>query len=151
MKKLLLILLLFIGTNTYSQNQFADYVNYLQDSALNKFIKEWIGVPYKLGGTTKRGIDCSKLTQRLFKDVYNKTIPDVSWKQWNASKRVKRSELQLGDLVFFRSRRSPSGWHVGFYLGNNKFLQAPQKGDRVKISSLNEYPYNKSYKGAGRF
>jgi cell wall-associated NlpC family hydrolase len=59
--------------------------------------------------------------------------------------------LQLGDLVFFRSRRSPSGWHVGFYLGNNNFLQAPSKGDRVKISSLNEYPYNKSYKGAGRF
>ena len=121
------------------------------DSAFSVFTNKWIGVPYLYGGKTIRGIDCSQLNKRLYQDVYNLTIPDVCYKQFNASIRIQRDSIVPGDLVFFRSRKSPSGWHCGCYVGNDLFLHAPARGERVKISSLNEPRYKTNYKGAGRF
>ena len=120
------------------------------DSNLSAFIKEWKGTPYVLGGSTKRGIDCSNLNKNLYKQVYNLTIPNVCYKQWNATSRISRDSLKTGDLIFFRSTRSPSGWHCGCYLGDGLFLHSPQRGDVVKISSINEPKYKINYKGAGR-
>lgn len=120
------------------------------DSNMSAFIKEWSGTPYVLGGSTKRGIDCSNLNKNLYKQVYNLTIPNVCYKQWNATSRILRDSLKIGDLIFFRSTRSPSGWHCGCYLGDGLFLHSPQRGDVVKISSIEEPKYKKSYKGAGR-
>lgn len=120
------------------------------DSSLSAFIKEWKGTPYVLGGSTKRGIDCSNLNKKLYQSVFNITLPNVCYKQWNVTSRITRDSLLPGDLIFFRSTRSPSGWHCGCYLGNNMFLHAPQRGDVVKISSLDEEKYRRGYKGAGR-
>ena len=120
------------------------------DSNLLSFIKEWKGIPYVLGGTTKKGIDCSGLNKRLYQTVYNIKLPDVCYKQWNVTSRVNRDSLISGDLIFFRSTRSPSGWHCGCYIGDSMFFHAPQRGDVVKISSLEEEKYKRSYKGAGR-
>lgn len=142
MKKLILLFSLLFGGKAFGQ--------FCKDSAVNKFILEWIDVPYKFGGSTKRGIDCSKFTQRLFKDVYNLNIPGVSWKQWNASTRVSKDSLKFGDLVFFDSQLSPSGWHVGFFLGDGKFVHAANRRDDIKVSSLDEENYKKNFKGGGR-
>lgn len=120
------------------------------DSNLLSFIKEWKGTPYVLGGITKKGIDCSGLNKKLYQAVYNIKLPEVCYKQWNVTSRVNRDSLIPGDLIFFRSTRSPSGWHCGCYLGDSMFFHAPQRGDVVKISSLEEEKYKKSYKGAGR-
>ena len=120
------------------------------DSNLLSFIKEWKGIPYVLGGTTKKGIDCSGLNKRLYQTVYNIKLPDVCYKQWNVTSRVNRDSLIPGDLIFFRSTKSPSGWHCGCYIGDSMFFHAPQRGDVVKISSLEEEKYKRSYKGAGR-
>lgn len=120
------------------------------DSNLLSFIKEWKGTPYVLGGITKKGIDCSGLNKKLYQTVYNIKLPEVCYKQWNVTSRVNRDSLVPGDLIFFRSTRSPSGWHCGCYLGDSMFFHAPQRGDVVKISSLEEEKYKKSYKGAGR-
>jgi cell wall-associated NlpC family hydrolase len=120
------------------------------DSSLSAFIKEWKGIPYVLGGTTKRGIDCSGLNKKLYEQVYKIKIPEVCYKQWNATSRVSKDSLKPGDLVFFTSTRSPSGWHCGCYLGDSLFFHAPQRGDVVKISSMNEPKYKDRYKGAGR-
>ena len=120
------------------------------DFNLLSFIKEWKGIPYVLGGTTKKGIDCSGLNKRLYQTVYNIKLPDVCYKQWNVTSRVNRDSLIPGDLIFFRSTRSPSGWHCGCYIGDSMFFHAPQRGDVVKISSLEEEKYKRSYKGAGR-
>ena len=117
---------------------------------LNNFVKEWLNVPYKFGGRTKKGIDCSKLTQRIYRDVFGQEIPGVSWKQWEFTQRIEKDSLQTGDLVFFRSERSPSGWHVGLYLIDGYFFHAANRKDDVKISRLDEENYRINYKGAGR-
>jgi lipoprotein Spr len=123
---------------------------FTEDSVLNSFILKWLGKPYKLGGKTEKGIDCSQFTKRLYKDVYSKELENVAYKQWNQTIRIKRDSLQVGDIVFFRSRQSPSGWHCGAYIGNTYFVHAANKFEGVKISSLKEPKYMKSYRGSGR-
>ena len=139
LSKILLIVLLAI-TN----------VSFGQTKTLDSFINEWKGAPYRLGGSSKTGIDCSQFTKRLYKDVYGEHLEDVAWRQWNQTKRISKANLEVGDIVFFNSRVSPSGWHCGIYIGYNKFVHASNRREGVIISDLNSYPYNRSYKGAGR-
>lgn len=170
---ILIVVLLLLTISAFSQNQFSDYVNYqkslvdgdymyvvvkgkteivpLTDSTkLDVFIRDWLGVKYKLGGNTKRGIDCSQFTKRLYRDVYGLELKDVAYKQWGQTKRVSKSNLTVGDIVFFNSRISPSGWHCGIYIGNRRFVHAANRLEGVKISTLDEPRYLRSYKGAGR-
>ena len=139
MKKLLLILILIISVSFTIKN-----------SSLYDTVYEWIGVPYRYGGTTKHGVDCSGLTQQLYQEAYSITLPRTARQQWEITERISKDNLQEGDLVFFKSKRSPSGWHVGIYLGEGKFVHSPSRKDKVKISNLNDNYYNKMYKGAGR-
>ena len=141
LKKILLALLLLISNISFSQKVVT----------LEEFITEWKGAPYRLGGYSKTGIDCSQFTKRLYKDVYNKQLENVAWKQWNQTKRTTKDSLEIGDIVFFNSKTSPSRWHCGIYIGNNKFVHSSNKREGVKVSDLNEHRYSKSYKGAGRF
>ena len=120
------------------------------DSILNKFMLYWIGKPYKLGGNGERGIDCSQFNKRLYKDVYNKVLGEVAYKQWAQTQRLKKDSLIVGDLVFFRSKASPSGWHTGTYIGNSYFIHAANKYEGVKISSLDEPRYKEMIRGYGR-
>lgn len=139
MKKILLVLFLSLSTLSYGQTK-----------TLDSFINEWLGVPYRLGGNSKTGIDCSQFTKRLYKEVYSEQLENVAWRQWNQTKRILKAGLEIGDIVFFNSKLSPSGWHCGIYIGNNKFVHASNRREGVIISDLNSYPYNRSYKGAGR-
>jgi len=128
-----------------------DTLPYLtSDTTLNKFMLHWIGKPYKLGGTTERGIDCSQFNKRLYLDVYKLNLENVCYKQWNQTQRIKRDSLQIGDLVFFRSTQSPSGWHCGTYIGETMFVHSANKYEGVKVSSLLEPGYKRSYRGGGR-
>jgi lipoprotein Spr len=120
------------------------------NDTLNNFVKTWLKVPYRFGGTSKRGIDCSKLVQRAYKEVFNLEIPRISRDQWKVTKRVPKDSLKSGDLVFFRSGSSPTGWHVGLYLADNYFIHASSSKTGVKISSLTDTYYKKTYKGGGR-
>jgi cell wall-associated NlpC family hydrolase len=109
-----------LGTTSMAQTKkttggFEDVLT--TDTILNKFMQHWIGKPYKLGGKTERGIDCSQFNKRLYNDVYKLQIENVCYKQYNQTERVKKDSLQIGDLLFFRSRQSPSGWHCGTYIG----------------------------------
>jgi lipoprotein Spr len=120
------------------------------DSILNKFMLYWIGKPYKLGGNSERGIDCSQFNKRLYKDVYNKVLGEVAYKQWEQTQRLKKDSLMVGDLVFFRSKASPSGWHTGTYIGNSYFIHAANKYEGIKISSIEEPRYKQMIRGYGR-
>jgi len=155
MKKVLTIILLIVSINSYSQNKkvlgAVDSIPVLTpDTTLNTFIYHWLGKPYKLGGKTERGIDCSQFNKRLYTDVYKLNLENVCYRQWDQTQRVKQDSLQIGDLVFFRSRQSPSGWHCGTYIGETMFVHAANRYEGVKISSLLEPRYKAAYKGAGR-
>jgi lipoprotein Spr len=120
------------------------------DSTMNRFIEHWVGKPYRLGGQTERGIDCSQFNKRLYKEVFEIKLGNNCQTQWIQTDRVSRDSLELGDLVFFRSTISPSGWHCGTYIGNNQIVHAANRAEGVKISNLDEPKYKKGYKGAGR-
>lgn len=110
----------------------------------------WIGVPYRGGGDSKRGTDCSGMTYQLYRKVYHSQVPrnteDLKAKCSNIAKR----NLREGDLVFFSSNRSRKKVaHVGIYLKNGKFIHAStSKG--VIVSHLNEDYYTRHWISGGR-
>jgi hypothetical protein len=113
---------------------------------LFRAIDEWYGTRYRLGGTTKDGIDCSALMQTLFSTLYKISLPRTAREQYDASRRISRAELKEGDLIFFNTIGGVS--HVGMYLQNNKFVHASSGG--VTISDLYEDYWMKKFIGAGR-
>ncbi|WP_442957453.1 NlpC/P60 family protein [Photobacterium sp. S4TG1] len=97
----------------------------------------WKGTPYRYGGSSKKGIDCSAFVQVGYSAVYQKSLPRTTLELVKRGKQVKRNNAKEGDLVFFRTGRNSR--HVGIYLGNSEFLHASQsKG--VIISRLDN-PY----------
>jgi lipoprotein Spr len=153
--KILIILMFTLNINSMAQNQFSDYVTHLKNDTLNlkrleSFVMEWYGIKYQLGGNTKNGIDCSQFAKKLYWEVYGKKLNNTCAEQWKQTNRIKKDSLMVGDIVFFRSTQSPSGWHCGVYLGRDTFVHAANKKEGVKISSLSEPRYLSSYKGAGR-
>lgn len=109
-------------------------------------IDEWYGVRYQYGGSTKSGIDCSALMQILFTSTYGISLPRTAKMQYDASRRISRTELKEGDLLFFNTRGGVS--HVGMYLANNKFVHASVKG--VTVSDMFESYYAGRLIGVGR-
>jgi probable lipoprotein NlpC len=114
------------------------------------FVEKWWNVPYVYGGNSLRGIDCSAFTQRFYKDIFGKKIPRTARSQYYAMNSVPKDSIQTGDLVFFSSRLSPSGWHVGVYLWNDSFVHAANRKEDIKISALSDSSYQKAFKGAKR-
>lgn len=100
---------------------------------------QWAGTPYLIGGNTREGIDCSAFVQKTFKDRFDVKLPRTTVEQAKQGTKIKKTELQTGDLVFFRTRRGPNGYHVGIYVKDDQFLHASTKGG-VIYSSLNS-PY----------
>jgi len=146
------ILVVILPMLVHSQNNpiFELTPKYTNDSTLNQFIIHWLKKPYKLGGNTERGIDCSQFNKRLALDVYKISIENTCSTQWETTERIKKDSLTVGDLVFFKSKVSPSKWHCGTYIGETMFVHASNKYEGVKISSLDEPNYKKSYRGSGR-
>ena len=106
-------------------------------SKLNSAYQKWAGTPYQLGGTTHSGMDCSGLVYMVFVEEFGTYLPRTTNAQVELGKRINKSELQAGDLVFFKTGYRSR--HVGIYLRNNQFLHAStSKG--VIISHLNN-PY----------
>ena len=120
----------------------------IKNEKLYQFINEWYAVPYKYAGKDKGGIDCSGFAGVLFSTIYNKRVSSSSKAIAEESKKINSSELQEGDLVFFKIE-SGSVSHVGVYLQNQKFVHASTKKG-VIISDLNEPYYKKYFYGAGR-
>lgn len=116
-------------------------------SAVIATAKSYMGVPYVWGGESPSGFDCSGFTQYVLKKN-GVSIPRVTADQFGAGVSVSKSNLRVGDLVFFTTyKQGPS--HVGFYMGGGQFIHASSsKG--VTISSLNSSYYSDRYVGARR-
>lgn len=120
----------------------------LTDAKLLEFLDEWYGTRYRLGGNDKTGIDCSAFVQSFLSAMYGLSISRTCREQYGDTRRIKRSRLQEGDLVFFKTRGKTIS-HVGVYLRNNKFIHAATSGG-VMISDLHDAYFEKRYAGAGR-
>ena len=115
---------------------------------LYKFIYEWIGTPYRFGGNTKKGIDCSAFTKAIYDKVFNTTILRNSRDIFSMVNPLPKDELKEGDLVFFKIK-SRSITHIGIYLGDNRFAHASSTRG-VVISNLNEPYYSRYFYKGGR-
>ncbi len=119
----------------------------INNNKMFKFIDEWYGTRYRLGGTTKKGIDCSAFTQFLFADVYGFNLPRTARDQFKITDRISRTDLNEGDLLFFNTRGGIS--HVGVYLQNNKFVHAASS-EGVMISDIFDDYWVRRFIGVGR-
>ncbi|MGS0676238.1 NlpC/P60 family protein [Shewanella sp. 125m-1] len=104
--------------------------------------REWKGVPYRLGGMSKKGIDCSGFVVQTYQSRFGVQLPRTTEKQKDIGKSVSKSQLRVGDLVFFKT-----GWstrHVGIYIGDSQFLHA-STSQGVMLSSLNNSYWKQKY------
>ncbi len=126
-----------------------DYTT-IREKMLMEVIK-YLGTPYKYGGNTKNGIDCSAFTQIIYKDVFNINLERSARLQYTQGEVIsKGDELKYGDLVFFNTRKRVKPGHVGIYIGDNLFAHASTKKG-VTITALDYDYYSRTFMGARRF
>jgi|APHig6443718053_1056840.scaffolds.fasta_scaffold11106_3 cell wall-associated NlpC family hydrolase len=115
---------------------------------LLKVVEQWIGTPYKYGGSSKSGVDCSGLVWQVFNEAFGINLKRSSIEILTMVKIIKEESLSPGDLVFFKTSDKEVN-HVGIYLGERRFVHSSTSRG-VIISGLDEPYYKKHYMGAGR-
>lgn len=111
---------------------------------------DWIGAPYRGGGDSKKGTDCSGLVYQIYKKVYRIQVPRNSEELKDKSYKVAKRNLKEGDLVFFSSSRSRKKVaHVGIYLKNGRFIHSSTSRG-VIVSRLGEDYYSRHWISGGR-
>mgnify|MGYP001820858560 FL=1 len=106
-----------------------------------------VGVPYRYGGSSPTGFDCSGLVQYSYSRA-GKRIPRTTGQLWSSTAAVARNELRIGDVLFFNIDGKMS--HVGLYLGGRRFVHAPSSGRAVSVASLDSPYYKTAFLRAGR-
>lgn len=122
-------------------------VEEIDNDPLFAMIDDWYGTPYRYGGNSKSGIDCSAFVQTLFSEVFEIALPRTARDQYKVAERMSKSDIQAGDLLFFNTTGGIS--HVGYYLQNNKFVHAATSNG-VMISDLDDDYWARRFVGVGR-
>jgi cell wall-associated NlpC family hydrolase len=121
----------------------------VKEKVLMEIIK-YLNTPYKYGGNSKKGIDCSAFTQTVYATGLQLPLLRTARDQFTQGIKIEdKTELKFGDLVFFNTRRAVRPGHVGIYIGDNLFAHASSK-QGVIVSSLDHDYYSKRYMGARR-
>lgn len=106
-----------------------------------------VGVPYRYGGSSTSGFDCSGLVQFSYARA-GKNVARTTRQLWSTTTPVRRADLRVGDLLFFSFEGKMS--HVGLYIGEQRFVHAPSSGRKVSVASLTSPPYAKAFVRAAR-
>jgi len=109
---------------------------------------EMQGKPYRAGGSSPRGFDCSGLVQYSYAQV-NLRLPRSTDGLWSGSRTVSRNDIRPGDLLFFHQEGKRNS-HVAMYVGNNRFVHAPSSGKRVSTASLTDRYWTQHFSAARR-
>ena len=112
----------------------------------------YAGTPYRLGGTTRAGMDCSGFVYRSFREALGVAVPRTSESMFLWTERIHISQIQPGDLVFFRTTGTARITHVGIYVGDGRFIHSASQGRSTGVifSGLDEPYWAGVYAGAGR-
>jgi cell wall-associated NlpC family hydrolase len=153
-QKLLILGSVFAVTTLSGGCASSNYQTY--DQAANdkgekivRLSKEQIGSPYRYGGQSPSGFDCSGLVRYVYRKV-GIDVPHSSRLLYKSSRKVSLQKIQPGDLLFFRISRSKVS-HVGIYAEGGQFIHAPSSGKHVSLARLDNPYWEKRLVGAGRF
>ena len=118
---------------------------------LARVVEGYLGVPYKWGGTTRAGMDCSAFARAIFRQTYGIELPRTTRQIYRVGRTVnRRQDLKSGDLVFFRDTFSgPGVSHIGIYLGKGRFAHVGVSTGAT-ITALNHPYFRLRYVGARR-
>jgi len=119
-----------------------------ENATLVREVSSWMGVPFRLGGSTRSGADCSGFIWAVYREVYNESLPRTTEEMADETRRIRRRNLREGDLVFFRMQRRKLS-HAGIYLGNGYFAHATTSRG-VMVNSLDEPYYRRRFARGGR-
>ena len=136
---------------TYASNPSPDYSQVLMGSGGNAVLevaKQYLGVPYKWGGNTFNGLDCSAFVQQCFRSV-GVSLPRTAREQIAYGLPISSDQLASADRLYF-ANSSGNIVHTGIYIGNGYFIHASSKHKGVTVSSLSEDLYRRMYAGARR-
>ncbi|MGB3223585.1 MAG: C40 family peptidase [Desulforhopalus sp.] len=122
----------------------------LSDEEFTKEVKKYLGIPYRLGGSSKKGMDCSNFSRIVYSKILGLEIPNNSIKQFSSSdlKPIDSDDLQMGDLIFFGTKKQKIN-HVGVYLSDGQFIHASSsKG--ITVSRLDSRYWKKRFVSSKR-
>ncbi len=139
------------STNTGAVVRELEERRHATPSRLARVVDSYLGIPYKWGGTTRAGMDCSALTRAIFRETYGVELPRTSKQMYGVGRAIPQEQsLKPGDLVFFKNTYSgPGVSHVGIYLGNGRFAHASSSKGGT-ITPLDNPYFQPRYIGARR-
>lgn len=119
---------------------------------LVKVAKGFMGAPYKYGGESVRGLDCSAFVKKIY-DIFDVQLPRSAREQFTVGNKISKEELAVGDLVFFKTKRYVKyPTHVGIYIGDGNFIHSSSTRNKlgVKVDALSSDFYTRTFVGATR-
>lgn len=147
---LLLIIVILAGCSSHApppNDRLSDSITVI--AQLNDQLSQWRGTPYRYGGMSRGGIDCSGFVYMTFRDRFGLQLPRTTEAQTDIGTRISQNELLPGDLVFFKTGRGDNGLHVGIYDTDNQFIHASTSQGVIR-SSLNNVYWKKVFWQARR-
>lgn len=118
-------------------------------TALLTEANSWIGTPYKYGGNTREGVDCSGFVLQVYLRALDISLPRTSAQQQEFCRKIRRDEMKPGDLMFFSVREGGNVGHVGIYIGDDKMIHASSKVGVVVAPITTDY-FVRNYLSSGR-
>jgi cell wall-associated NlpC family hydrolase len=117
---------------------------------LSNFAMQFVDVRYRRGGhAPSTGFDCSGFVHYVFAQVLGIDLPQNSVGQYQIGKKIARTDMMTGDLVFFKTHGVHIS-HVGIYLGDGRFIHSPTTGERVRVDNLASHYWAHRFAGARR-
>ncbi|WP_313698997.1 C40 family peptidase [Pantoea sp.] len=137
---LLILVLLLTGCSHRAppiNGRLSDSITVIAE--LNDQLGHWRGTPYRYGGMSRNGVDCSGFVYLTFRDKFALQLPRTTSAQSDIGTQISKDDLLPGDLVFFKTGRGENGLHVGIYDTDNAFIHASTSQGVIRSSLDNVY------------